>query len=634
MIVEPWLEDDGLPEAGPSRTETTATLLGRAAELQALLRLLQPGGAAVANVSGPRGIGKSALIRAALGRAASSFHDVQRLDLTGDTASSALSRLRHHASRLPVPLRRDGAPWERQRMLLLLDHADVLVRTGYDLTDLTARNSALVLLVESLPHVRGTGTALVQLGPLDRAAGHELFRRTAESAAITLGSDPETTASIDRICSAVDGNPLAIELAARRLPFVPLAHLADVLEAPERALAILTAPDASGAVTGVKANLTDSQRAASAEAQQLLDLLSVFSGSFTLEAIEAVSAGRLSSCYDALGELLDECLVELDESAGQARYRLSNLVRGFASERLTPSGALSDARARRAAHYSDIARRSAVAFDDADDDLAREILGEDYREAVAAARDLVEADADAALRLVADLGWAADQRRDGAVVELLENLTYTSPTGDVAARRDALLWLAQLAGWSSLGADRSAFIAEQLEEGMRLAHRLSEPLPLLRALRSQYIADVGIGAIGAAWESCREGVRQATEIGHTRWLGRFEIMLGAMSAVHRDYAEAARLAAAGLNRAIRAGDRPGIAIGSLALHAMPPEHVENRAELPPLEAVLEIFRAQGDLANEMHTLATLAQEAIDRDDPRRAAAWVLTRQERLGEAIC
>jgi DNA-binding CsgD family transcriptional regulator len=113
-------------------------------------------------------------------------------------------------------------------------------------------------------------------------------------------------------------------------------------------------------------------------------------------------------------------------------------------------------------------------------------------------------------------------------------------------------------------------------------------------------------------------------------LGRFEIALSATHAVLRQYEDAARLAASGLGRAIRSGDRRGIALGSLALHAMPAEYVENRSELPALEAVLDIFHSCGDLMNELHTLATLAQEAVDRDDPRAAAGWVLTRQERLG----
>jgi DNA-binding CsgD family transcriptional regulator len=149
-------------------------------------------------------------------------------------------------------------------------------------------------------------------------------------------------------------------------------------------------------------------------------------------------------------------------------------------------------------------------------------------------------------------------------------------------------------------------------------------------LRTHFIAAVGLGAFDAAMRSCAEGLQLASEIGHARWLGRFELSLGTMNAVLRRYDDALRLATSGLDRAIRTGDRTGIAVGTLTLHALPPECATNRAELPSLEGVLEIFRARGDLANEMHALAILAQDAIDRDDARQAATWVLTRQERLG----
>jgi DNA-binding CsgD family transcriptional regulator len=633
MTIEPSREDVGVTAGAETNASGLAPIIGREAELHALLLLLQPGGADVVNVTGARGSGKSALVRAALdGLSASQFVDIQRLDVSGETMVSAMTGLRRLVARLPIPLRRGDSPWEGQRILLHLERADVLARSGQELTRLVSGHGGLVVVVESVPQLRAAAVGVVHAGPLGVDAAGELFRRTAESVSVLLSHDDESRDSIRRICRAVDGNALAIELAALRLPLVPLASLADLLESPERALAVLTTPAAaSGTARAVRTDLTDSQQAASVDAQRLLDLLSVFSGSFTIEAIEAIYTGQSPSCYDALGELLDLRLVELDHAASEGRYRLSNLVRWFAAERLTASGASSEAHARHAAHYSEVARQAAVAFDDADEDAARRVLGEDYPEAFAAARWLAESDPDAALRLAADLGWAADWRGSGAgLVEMLVDLTRTTTVGTAAARRDALLWLAELASWSPLVGDRSELISRQLEEAVGMGRLLAEPLPLLRALRIHFIAAVGLGAFDAAMRSCVEGLQLASEVGHARWLGRFEISLGAMNAVVRRYDEAARLAASGLDRAIRTGDRRGMALGSLALHAMPPECVTNRAELPTLEAVLEIFRAQNDLANEMHTLATLAQDAIDRDDPRQAATWVLTRQERLG----
>ncbi|MDQ0613979.1 DNA-binding CsgD family transcriptional regulator/predicted ATPase [Microbacterium sp. W4I4] len=634
MSVEPSRENISLASHAETSHSMLSPLIGREAELRALLRLLHTGGTTVINVTGAPGGGKSALVSAALrGRSRSLFVDVQRLDLTGESMASAMMGLRHHVSHAPIPLHRDDSRSNGERILLHVERADVLARSGQELSRLLSGHGGLILLVESVPQMRDATVGIVHAGPLGPDAAGELFRRTAESVAVSLKDDEESRDSIRRICSAVDGNALAIELAALRLPLAPLASLADLLETPERALAVLTMPARVGTTRAVRTGIADTRRTSSADAQQLLDSLSVFSGSFTIGAIEAVCAGQLPSCYDALGELLDLRLVELDQDTGgrEGRYRLSNLVHWFAAERLTASGAAAEARVAHAAHYSEVAQRAAAAFDDADEEAARRLLGEDYAEALAAARWLAASNPDAALRLAADLGWTADRYGNAAaLIEVLTALTHTTSVGTAAARRDALLWLAAMASWSPVVSDRSELIGRQLEEGLGLGRQIADPLPFLRALHTHFNAAAGLGEFEAAMRSCVEGLRLASEIGHTRWLGRFEISLGTMNAALRRYEEAASLTASGFERAMRAGDRTGVALGSLALHALPPECVTDRAELPSLEGVLEMFRAQSDLVHEMHTLAILAQDAIESGDSHRAAAWVLTRQERLG----
>ncbi|MFN2318450.1 MAG: hypothetical protein ABR500_02055 [Dermatophilaceae bacterium] len=76
--------------------------------------------------------------------------------------------------------------------------------------------------------------------------------------------------------------------------------------------------------------------------------------------------------------------------------------------------------------------------------------------------------------------------------------------------------------------------------------------------------------------ACAEGIEGASRLGHARRLGRFEISSGAMSSVMQPYEVAASIAASGLARASRSGDRRAIALASLALHVMPPEHVADR----------------------------------------------------------
>lgn len=608
-------------------------LLGRAAELDALRALLGPDGPAIVNVTGARGVGKSALIDAALDEVGGRVSDLRRLDLTGESAASALAGIRRHLSHLPIPLRRGQDTRTDRSLLLSLDRADVLVGSVPDLVHLVASHPGVTVVIETVPPLRDPNVAGLLVEPLPLAAAVELLRRSAEAVGVAVDTDEVSTAYLERICVALEGNPLAVELAAARLPSLPAPSLAAALESPDRALELLSRRPHSGTGTSaIRSLLEDTYRSASVEAQKLLNLVGVFSGSFSIDAVEAVSAHHVGSPFDPLAELLDLRLVELDASSATGRYRLPRLVRDVAREHLGSSAARQDARTRHADHFVEIARRAACALDDADEDKARQLIEGDYPEAVAALRWLRVTNPTRALRLAADLAGEAYRRGGGArVVEVLEELTTMPGEGDDAARRDALLWLAQLASWSPLVGDQAEQIGARLAEGMALARAVAEPKALLRALRTQFFAVTAHGDLSAAMSACAEGIDLAASIGHVRWLGRFEVSLAAMHALLQDHDEAVRLAASGLARAVRSGDRGGLALGALALHVLPAEKVPGRVSVPPLESVLEIFRERGDVRYEIHALATLAQQAVDRDDPVTAATWVLARMERIGQ---
>ncbi len=610
-------------------------LLGRSADLDTLVGLLQPSGPALINVTGARGVGKSALIRTALGRLGGAFGEMQRLDLTGESAATALAGLRHRVAHLPAHLPappQRGGQHAHPPLLMYLDRADCLARSPRELTRLVEEHAGLRLLVESVPPLRDPGCTSLLVGPLDTDAAVELLRQSALKVGVTIGLDRESTAFLIRMTRAVDANPLALDLAAARLPFLPLPALTGALESPTRALSTLSAqggPDHGE--PAIRILLADSYRATSVTAQALLDHLSVFTGSFTFEAVQAVWPDG-PSLIEPLSELLDLRLIELDTGTAQGRYRLSRLVQGFATEHLLATKDDTPARQRHADYYRDAAHRAARAFDDAEDDAALAILGEDYPEAVAALAWLRSQDPAAALRLAADLAWEAHRRGGGAmVVHVLDDLVNDADN-DPSTQRDALLWLVQLASWTPRVGDQAQLVDTRLGQALTVARRLGEPLPLLGVLRAQYFAVTARGDLQAAIDACTEGMAVAASIGHARWLGRFEISLAAMHGVLRQYESAAQLASSGLARAIRSEDRQGIALGTLALHTLPAAFLTHAGTLPSLPAVLTIFRDLGDLQNEVHTLTVLAHQAIDHADPSSAARWILAGVDRLGRS--
>jgi hypothetical protein len=153
----------------------------------------------------------------------------------------------------------------------------------------------------------------------------QLFVERARAASPGFALTDANAAAVAAVCARLDGLPLALELAAAALPAFGIDTLAARLD---DALGLLT----RGRRTALPRHRTlravlDWSYALLAEDERaLLRRLSVFRGSFTLDAVEAVcapaeAAGR-ADVVPALGRLVEHSLVEVREDDGDARYRL------------------------------------------------------------------------------------------------------------------------------------------------------------------------------------------------------------------------------------------------------------------------------------------------------------------------
>jgi non-specific serine/threonine protein kinase len=170
------------------------------------------------------------------------------------------------------------------------------------------------------------------------------------------GEDPRTVA---RICKALDGIPLALELAASRVADVGLGEIAEQLERildlletkdrdrPPRALAVR-------ATIGWSYNLLRSE-----EHRKLLARMAVFRGGCSLKAVKAVC--RLDGTDEAalqssLRELVDDALVVLERKEG--RYRQLETIRQFGWEKVQESGEADPLRGRHLDYYLTLAEEA------------------------------------------------------------------------------------------------------------------------------------------------------------------------------------------------------------------------------------------------------------------------------------
>ncbi|MFC5830149.1 ATP-binding protein [Nonomuraea insulae] len=180
-------------------------------------------------------------------------------------------------------------------------------------------------------------------GPADGAESEAVRLFVARAAAARPGFEltDETRPLVVELCQALDGLPLAIELAAALVRVLSVGQLVERIDDRFRLLAggARTAPARHRTL---RAAVDWSYRLLTPQERLLLRRTAAFRSSWTLDLAEWVCSGpglAEEEVLPRLCDLVDKSLVALDgEIAGQARYRLLETVREYALEQLVESG--------------------------------------------------------------------------------------------------------------------------------------------------------------------------------------------------------------------------------------------------------------------------------------------------------
>ena len=211
---------------------------------------------------------------------------------------------------------------------------------------LATSRAALLADGERVFRVPGLGRS----GPNDDATELLVDRAQALDDRFTLDDADRAIAS--EMCRRLDGLPLAIELAAAQLAHLGIAELAARLD---RRLDLLVGGRSwDGRSPTLQSIMEWAWELLSPVEQDLLAALSVFPGSFGLDAIEKACSSMLSEHpARVLRRLANASLIEVDRSDHSIRYRLLETVRMFAAQELTSSGATEEAQNRHRAWLVD-----------------------------------------------------------------------------------------------------------------------------------------------------------------------------------------------------------------------------------------------------------------------------------------
>jgi predicted ATPase/class 3 adenylate cyclase len=264
---------------------------------------------------------------------------------------------------------------ESRRQLLVFDDCehvleptaeviDALLRTCGNLRVLATSREALGIPGESqypVPSMDLPQQSDASVAELAESEAVRLFVDRAGAVQPAFVLNQRNAAAVVQICRRLDGIPLAIELAAARVKALPPEEIAARLDDRFRLLtggsrmALPRHRTLKAAMDWSFDLLTDAERA-------LLMRLSVFAGSFGLEAAEAVCASDVverADVLDLLSRLIDRSLVAAEEGAAEARYRLLETVRQYAQERLIEDDPTGAARGRHQAFMLELVERIA-----------------------------------------------------------------------------------------------------------------------------------------------------------------------------------------------------------------------------------------------------------------------------------
>ncbi len=619
----------------------SAPLIGRAAELAEITGLLADPAVRMVTITGRSGVGKTRLALEAA-RTLDALHPGTAYFVSLASVTDPDLVLTAIADQLEVSAGPGAAladvvvRWlHRPARVVLLDNFEHLLGAAAQLPRLLDAGPNLKLLVTSQAPLRLAAERVVNLSPLalpelgaepaavEAQPAVALYCDRARAANHQFRLEEGNVAAVVSLCRALEGLPLAIELAAARATTLPATDLANRLQL--RRLDVLRSPrpdapprhqDMRAAIGWTYNLLTDFQR-------RLLRRFSVAGGTFDIDDAEALGDGELAEVLDGLSALVDFHLVTPARADGPARFELAPSIRDFAAEELASAGDATEIETRWIGWLAAQARRAANGITAQAPDawwIWLEGAHDCLRNALQLCLD--SGRGREALELVAGLAPYWDARAaHQAHSRLLDRAIDLATESDIqsAALAEALLW-SGLMGIRVLVADRADLYVERLDRGEEWARQFGDDRLLMLAAECRLLTTLMTGNFERGAQATTEGLEIARRSGELCWISRFEMHSARWyQAAADDRAVTSGLAA--LENARRAADTRATLNAALMLQTLAPMSRAAAAALPSPQEMLTMARQTHQKASESVLLPILAVQSSAAGDIPAAARW-------------
>jgi predicted ATPase/DNA-binding SARP family transcriptional activator len=432
LRAEPLTSSADPTSNGPSNLPAPLTsFIGRDDDLTRVNALLT--GGRLVTVLGPGGAGKTRLAVEAARRRRHEYRDgTWMIDLSSVTEPAKIT-----TAVLAGVGRRSGTIFETHQWagddeldvlveqlgngecLLLVDNCEHLIdAVAHLVAGLLSRCPRLCVLATSREPLAVDGEALVPLGPLPlpepdddveqalQVASVQLFAERSAAVRAGFTIDASTLSEVVRVVRALDGLPLALELAAARLRTLSLPELADGLSDRFGLLTTgsRTAPPRHRTLHAVIAWSWD---LLSRRERTIAERVSILPGGVTKDSATAVCAGTdvtPGEIPELLAALVDRSLLQLASAPG--RYRMLETLREYGRERLVESGELGTVRDLAADYFAELAAHQDSRLHGPGQLAAMTVISDEYDNVLAALRRWCDVgDATRAITFALTLTW-------------------------------------------------------------------------------------------------------------------------------------------------------------------------------------------------------------------------------------
>ncbi|HEY6697107.1 MAG TPA: hypothetical protein VIZ67_02710 [Acidimicrobiales bacterium] len=391
----------------------------------------------------------------------------------------------------------------------------------------------------------------------------KLFVDRARSYKPDFSLDDDNSASVAELCRSLDGLPLAIELAAARIPAMTPGELVSRLDQLFRVLG--HRPDYIDHHRTLRATLDWSYDLLDGDEQALLSKLAIFAPDFSLTAVEALAEGTPRERYvlDILSALVAKSMVIAEAKDGMTRLRLLETIRAYGLEKSTEGdGRQDDARRRHLEFYAGLADELAGPAVVADVDTRSEQLATEAANMRLALDYAVDTnDVASVFRLTGALvdvwclwGWGA------GILGALEAVLHRDASG-VSGRSDAFA----NAAWSAWSQGRHSEAISWCEESERCSISTGDPLvPRVHIMRGlSRLLDRG--DISGGMALCERGLDELRRNGGLRRYSHDLAVYATYLAVAGDKSRAAEISTESVMLARQLSDQRTLSIALAAL---------------------------------------------------------------------